>query len=252
MPLIVFQYHDQDEKYGQRTEVGPAEICQNLSVPIVNQSSQARLVINELNFYPQWVKLYSHILGVERNFNMLVSKYGEDVQCGSGKSHWPYRSWMEATGCCGTIRYQSEYHIQTAAPIQGYTDLRDSTDRPINGKPCNIHVHISPQTEWIVQFTWRLRGIVTSLHAAYTDALSRISWQAGACTDHQEPATCFPVEIQESWPEASPKSWSNNWVHWWPVLHVSCGSLLTQRYFGKFLLDPTSLLRAIAFVVIRY
>ena len=33
---------------------------------------------------------------------MLVSKYGEVVQCGSGKSHWPFRGWIEATGCCGT------------------------------------------------------------------------------------------------------------------------------------------------------
>ena len=32
---------------------GPAEICQNLSVPIVSHSSQARLVINELNCYSQ-------------------------------------------------------------------------------------------------------------------------------------------------------------------------------------------------------
>ena len=37
----------------------------------------------------------------------------------------------------------------------------------------------------------------------------------------------------------------NNWVHWWPVLPVSCGSLLVRRHFGKFLLDPTSLLWAV-------
>ena len=38
----------------------------------------------------------------------------------------------------------------------------------------------------------------------------RILWQAGVCTDNQEPATNFPVEIPESCPEASPNSWSNN------------------------------------------
>ena len=43
-----------------------------------------------------------------------------------------------------------------------------------------------------------------------TDALSRTSWQAGVCADHQEPATSFPVEIPESCPEPSPNSWSNN------------------------------------------
>ena len=69
----------------------------------------------------QIVQLCTHVLGVERNFNMFVSKDGEVVQRGSGKSHWPFRGWMEATGCCGTLRYQSEYHIQTAASIQGYT-----------------------------------------------------------------------------------------------------------------------------------
>ena len=35
---------------------------------------------------------------------------------------------------------------------------------------------------------------------------------------------------------------------WWPVLPVSCGSLLALRGFGKFPLDTTSLLWAISFV----
>ena len=39
---------------------------------------------------------------------------------------------------------------------------------------------------------------------------------------------------------------SNNWVHWWPALPVSCGSLLARRDFGKFLLDPTSLRWAVS------
>ena len=113
MPFIVSQYHDHNEKY---------------------------------------IQFCTHLLGVERNFNMLVSKYGEVVQCGSGKSHWPFRSWMEATGCCGTRRCQSEYHIQTAAPIQGH----DVKDRSRNRQSRNLHVHVSPQAEWIVQFAWRL------------------------------------------------------------------------------------------------
>ena len=43
---------------------------------------------------------------------------------------------------------------------------------------------------------------------------------------------------------------SNNWVYWWPVLPGRCGSLLVRRDFGKFLLEPTSLLLAVYFVVI--
>ena len=36
IPLIVSEYHDHNEKYGAE-RWGPAEICQNLSVPIVSQ-----------------------------------------------------------------------------------------------------------------------------------------------------------------------------------------------------------------------
>ena len=43
---------------------------------------------------------------------------------------------------------------------------------------------------------------------------------------------------------------SKNWVHWWPVLSVSCGSLLALRDFGKFLLDPTSLFWEVSVIVI--
>ena len=115
MPLIVSQYHDHNEIY-ERREVGSSR---NLgpAVPIVSHSSQARLVINELNCYSctvsQIVQFCTHVLGIERNFNMLVSKDGEIVQCGSDKSHWPFRGWIEATGCCGTLRCETEYHIQT-------------------------------------------------------------------------------------------------------------------------------------------
>ena len=152
---------------------------------------------------------------------------------------------MEATGCCGTLLHQLEYHN----PNWG-SDTRihilNVKDRPRSGRP-----RITTD-KWIVQFAWWLWGIVASLHTAYSliHALSRTLWQAGVRTDHQEPATCFPVEIPESYPEASPNSWSNNWVHWWPVLPVSCGSLLALRDFGKFLLDPTSLLWAVSFIVI--
>ena len=73
-----------------------------------------------------------------------------------------------------------------------------------------------------------------------TDALSRTSWPTGDYTDHQEPATCFPVEIPESCPEASHNSWSSL------ITSLACELCLTistrLRDFGTFLLDPTSLL----------
>ena len=60
-----------------------------ISVSIVSHSSQARLVINALTqlllTVSQIVQFCTHVLWVERNFNMLVSKDGEVVQCGSGK-----------------------------------------------------------------------------------------------------------------------------------------------------------------------
>ena len=50
-------------------------------------------------------------------------------ECGSGKSHLPFRAfrgWMEAMKCCGTLRCQSEYHIQTAcfSPRNGALSLK--------------------------------------------------------------------------------------------------------------------------------
>ena len=66
---------------------------------------------------------------------------------------------------------------------------------------------------------------------------------------HQEPATCFPVEIPESCPEASTNSWSSL------ITSLACELCLTistrLRDFGKFLLDPTSLLWAVYFGVIK-
>ena len=136
---------------------------------------------------------------------MVVSKDGEVVHCGS-------------TGCCGTLRCQSEYHIQTAAPIQAGIHMTWRIGQEVGD-------HVSPDRvdRSIRLATLRNRRIVASV-----------------CTDHHKPATCFPVEIPESCPEASPNSWSNNLVYWWPVLPVSCGSLLARRDFSKFLLDHLS------------
>ena len=134
---------------------------------------------------------------------MLVSKDGEIIQYGSGpgsgpvsgKSHWPFRGWIQVTGCCGTLRCQPECPIQTAAPIQGYT------------------WHEGYAKKWETTYHQRQSGSFnspgefeeSSHHCPqHTYALFWISWQAGVCTDHQEPATCFPVEIPKSCPEASP------------------------------------------------
>ena len=124
----------------------------------------------------QIVQFCTHVLGVERNFNMLVSKDGDVVQCGSGpvsgKSHWLFKGWMEATGCCGALRCQSEYPIQTAAPIQGYT-WREGYAK-----------------KWETMYHHRQSGSFnspgdfeeSSHHCTQpTDALFRTSWQAGVC-----------------------------------------------------------------------
>ena len=81
---------------------------------------------------------------------MLVSKDGEVVQCGSARAR--------AIGHLepGWKQCQSEYHIQSAAPIQVCRDKHDVKDRPRSGKPRIttdsrsfnspfVH-HISPQT----------------------------------------------------------------------------------------------------------
>ena len=160
------------------------------------------------------------------------------------KSHWPFRGWMEATGCCGTLRCQPEYHNPNCGSPTGmgpgiHMTWRIGQEVGDQVSPDRVDRSICLATEESAHYCTQS-----------TNALSLTSWQAGVCTDHQEPTTCFPVEIPENCPEASPNSWSNNWVNWWPVLSVRCGSLLALRDFSKFILDLTSPLWAVSFVVI--
>ena len=177
---------------------------------------------------------------------MLVSKDGEIVQCGSGKSHWPFRGCIEATGCCGTPRCQSEYHIPTAALIQGctwcegYAKKWETTYHHRQSGLFNSPGDVEQSSHHCIQPTYR---------CAISDVM------AGGCL-YRPPGTGY---VLPSWKPrnhsctgASPiNSWSNNnWVHWWPVLPVRSGSLLALRDIGKFLLDPTSL-QPVSFVVIK-
>ena len=83
-----------------------------------------------------------------------------------------------------------------------YRDAHDVKDRPRGGRP-RITTDKSGSFNSPGDFG------ESSHHCTQpTDALSRTSWQAGVYTDHQKPTTCFPVEIPESCPEASPNSWS--------------------------------------------
>ena len=217
--------------------MGPAEICQNLCVnsePHLtgitgHQWTQLLLTVSQI------VQFCTHVLGVERNINMLVSKdeviqYGSGA--GSGKSHWPFRlDWSN-----GMLWYS---YVSVRVPYpncgpdtgwrEGYAKKWETTYHHRHSGSFNSPGEFEESSHHCSQPTY---------------ALFRTSWQAGVCTDNQEPTTCFPVEIPKSCPEASPNSWSNNWVNWWPVLPVRCGSLLALRDFGKFLLDPTSLLWA--------
>ena len=81
----------------------------------------------------QIVQFCTPVLGVERNVNMLVSKDGEIVQCGSGKGHWPFRDWVEATGCCGTLPCQSSSTISKLR--LRYRDTHDMNNRSRSGRP---------------------------------------------------------------------------------------------------------------------
>ena len=150
----------------------------------------------------QIVQLCTHVLGVERNFNMLVSKDGEVVQCGSGSG-----SGARVIGHLEAGWKQRDVAVLLGVSQNTLSKLRpryrDVKDMPTSGRP-------RITTDRVESGSFNSSG----------DALFRTSWQAGVCTDHQEPATCFPVEIQESCPESSPNSWSNNctvlhcnWVH---------------------------------------
>ena len=124
-----------------------------------------------------------------------------------------------------------------------YRDAHDVKDRPRSGRP-RITTDKSGSFNSPGDF-----GESSNHCTQPTDALSRTSWQTGVHTDHQEPATCFPVEIPESCPEAFPNSWSSL------IISLACELCLTistrLRDFGKFLLDPTSLLWAVSFGVIK-
>ena len=119
-----------------------------------------------------------------------------------------------------------------------YWDAHDVKDRPRSGRP-RITTDKSGSFNSPGDF-----GESSHRCTPPTDALSRMSWQVGVYTYHQEPATCFPVEIPESCPEASPNSWSSL------ITCLACELCLTinttLRDFGKFLLDPTSLLWAVS------
>ena len=144
----------------QRREVGsrrnlPKSLSAN-SEPLLTGKTQ---VINEFNCYPPPPP--QGLLGVERNFNMLVSKYCEVVQCGSGKSHCP-----RLDGSNGTLRYSS---VSVRVPY------------PNCGSDTGIHItwnigqeigeHVSPQTRVdrsIRLATYRNRRITTrSLQMRY-------------------------------------------------------------------------------------
>ena len=75
-----------------------------------------------------------------------------------------------------------------------YRDTHDVKDMPTSGRP-----RITTDRVESGSFNWPGEFEESSHHCTQpTDALFRTSWQAGVCTDHQEPATCFPVEIPES------------------------------------------------------
>ena len=90
-----------------------------------------------------------------------------------------------------------------------YRDTHDVKDMPTSGRP-------RITTDRVESGSFNSPGEFeeSSHHCTQpTDALFRTSWLPGVGTDNQKPVTCFPVEIMERCPEASPNSWSNNWVH---------------------------------------
>ena len=142
------------------------------------------------------------------------------------------------------LRYSSHTltHQSTISKLRRwYRDAYDFKDRQ------KVWDHVSPQTGWI-QFAWWLWGIVTSLHVAYRCAIMA----GGYLYRPSGTGYVLPNWNPGKLPRSLPNSWSNNWVYWWPVtvLPVGCGALLAVRDFGKFLMDPTSLIWAISFVVI--
>ena len=132
---------------------------------------------------------------------------------------------------CGKLTF-TEYHIQTAAPIQGYTWR--VKDRPRSGRP---RITTDRVDRSLCLATLRNRRITARI-------VQMTSWHAVSVQ------TIRNRQIPERCSEASPNSWSNNWLQWWPDLPVRCGSLLALRDFGKSLLEPTSLLWAVYFVVV--
>ena len=121
---------------------------------------------------------------------------------------------------CGTSSQAEAGQCRTGSNrMLRYTSVSVGVSYPNCGSDTRLHMtlkisqemgdHISPQSG---SFNSPGDFDDSSHHCMQpTDMLTRMSWQAaGVCTDHQEPATCFPVEFPESCPKASSNIWSNN------------------------------------------
>ena len=210
----------------QRREVGSSRnLPKSLSVNRATAHRQCWSSINSIVTHSESNFAVLHSCSGGWTKLLLVSKDVEVVQCGSGKSHWE-AGWKQqdvAVLLCASQSTISKLQLR-------YRDAHDVKDRPRSGSP-RITTDKSGSFNSPGDFG------ESSHHCTQpTDALSRTSWQAGVYTDHQEPATCFPVEIPESCPEASPNSWSSL------ITCLACELCLTistrLRDFGKICWTP--------------
>ena len=216
---------------------GPAEICQNLSEPIVSHSSQG--ILNSMNSIITHIEsnctVLHSVLGVERNVNILVSKDGEIVQCGSGKGNWPFRVRVEKQRDVAVL-----FGVSLRVPYPNcYSDTEiDMTCRIVqnSGRPRISKYRVDRS---IRLATFRNRRITAcSLQMRYLGRHGRrVSVQTTRNRLHasqlksrkaaQKPLLTAGVAIE--------------FIDVRPVLPLSCGPLLTLRDFGKFQVDPTNL-----------
>ena len=156
---------------------------------------QTKLTVSQI------VQLCTHVLGVERNFNMLSVKMAKLSSVDRARDRARVIGHLEAGWKQRDVAALLGVSQSTLSKLRlRYRDTHDVKDMPTSGRP-----HITTDRVESGSFNSPSEFEESSHHCTQpTDALFRTSWQVGVCTDHQEPATCFPVEIPESCPCRSP------------------------------------------------
>ena len=165
VPISWWKIRPREERWG------PAEICQHLS------NSESQLTGKTGHQWTQLLLTVSQIIqfalmfyGLNETFNMLVSKYGEVVQCGSARAIDHLEAGLKQRDVAAFVGVSQS----TISKLQlRYRDTHDVKDRPRSGKPritkdrvdCSIRL-ATLRNRRITARSLQMRYLGSRLHAS--------------------------------------------------------------------------------------